>query len=234
MSDVLRRRSEFFKCIRSYDPSSLYVLSPLLLSLIFDLWSLPLLLLLFESAGILIRLKQWYPIQYQSPKLTNSLLSPWPLSLDPHQEQPRHHTIASRKVRKEQTLAAVIIMFSCLWCLFPLSWSALIWCVRCLNMDLTVLYTKTSTTVPDNRGILGAFRNQNHAVWKIHSRNSVVFLDYVVPKIPRSGSVVLVFVYNTVYNLWSTGFCVQYCVQFLWPRDLGFEVHPKSRSCLAL
>ena len=68
----------------------------------------------------------------------------------------------------EHTLAAaVIIMFSCLWCLFPLSWSALIWCVRCLNMDLTVLYTKTSTTVPDNCGILGALRNQDPAVTKI-------------------------------------------------------------------
>ncbi len=112
-------------------------------------------------------------------------------------------------------------MFSCLRCLFPWSWSALIWCVRCLNIDLTVLYTKTSTTVPYNRGILGALRNQNPAVWKIHSRNSAVFLDYVVPKIPRSNSVVLVFVYNTVYNFCSTSFCVQYCVQFLRPWDLG-------------
>jgi hypothetical protein len=66
-------------------------------------------------------------------------------------------------VHKEQTLAAVIIMFSCFWCLFPLSWSALIWCVRYLNMDLIVLYT-----VPDNRGILDALQNQNPAVWKIH------------------------------------------------------------------
>ncbi len=80
-------------------------------------------------------------------------------------------------------------------------------------MDLTVLYTKISTIVPDNRGILGALRNQNPAVWKIHSRNSAVFLDYVVPKIPRSGSVVLVFVYNTVYNNFcSTSFCVQYSI----------------------
>ncbi len=163
----------------------------------------------FSASHATVQWRQWYPVQYQSPKLTNSLLSPWPLSLDPHQEQSRLYTIASRKVRKEQTLALVIIMFSCLWCLFPLSWRALIWCVQCLNMDLTVLYTKTSITVPDNRGILCALRNQDPAVWKIHSRNSAVFLDYVVPKIPRSGSVVLVFVYNTVYNFCCTSFCVQ-------------------------
>jgi hypothetical protein len=113
-------------------------------------------------------------------------------------------------------------------------------------MDLTVLYTKTSTTVPDNCGILGALRNQDPAVTKIvHSivhknqyfinctqyctqklvlqsqtagfweqrnpKNTAEFLEWIfqtagfwfqsAPKIPRlSGTVVLVFVCNTVPN----------------------------------
>ncbi len=59
----------------------------------------------FTASHATVQWRQWYPVQYQSPKLTNSLLSPWPLSLGPHQEQPRLYTIASRKMRKEQTLA---------------------------------------------------------------------------------------------------------------------------------
>ena len=33
--------------------------------------------------------RQWYPVQYPSTKLTNSLLSPWPLSRHFEQQQPR-------------------------------------------------------------------------------------------------------------------------------------------------
>ncbi len=78
-----------------------------------------------------------------------------------------------------------------------------------------------------------------------HSRNSAVFLDYVVPKIPRSGSVVLVFVYNILYNfrdrgilvskctqnpavVWhcSTSFCVQYCQIHVQTSNTSYECTP--------
>ena len=65
-------------------------------------------------------------------------------------------------------------------------------------MDLTVLYTKISTIVPDNRGILGALRNQNPAVWKIHSRNSAVFLDYLVLVLALVVTVVVVVYINGI------------------------------------
>jgi hypothetical protein len=52
--------------------------------------------------------------------------------------------------------------------------------------------------VPDNRGILGALRNQNPAVWKIHSRNSAVFLDYLVLVLALVVTVVVVVYINGI------------------------------------
>ena len=77
--------------------------------------------------------RQWYPVQYPSTKLTNSLLSPWPLSCHFEQQQPRLQAMASNIVHKWEILAAVIIIFLTAFCfaLHQLKWSE----VMCLMVE---------------------------------------------------------------------------------------------------
>jgi hypothetical protein len=151
---------------------------------------------------------------HQQPPFTMAIIS-WPSS---RTTSPLYYCI--KKKRKEQTLGAVIIMFSCLWCLFPLSWSALIWCVWCLNMDLTVLYTKTSTTVPDNRGILGAHRPLSGAHQPCADWLDKWHLAIVLIHPSQQGS-----------SLWAVFLCCKqtlwanfWCEQFFWANSCSEKI----------
>jgi hypothetical protein len=83
--------------------------------------------------------RHWYPIEFWSSKLTNRLLSPWPLSLQCHCERPHLQANASQLMHEEQTLAAVIIMFGSILYFVSLFWTAMSDHTVPLSVKLTVL-----------------------------------------------------------------------------------------------
>ena len=124
--------------------------------------------------------RQWYPIAYWPSKLTNRVLSPWPLSFHSHQEWPRLQAMASRMVREEQTLAVVIIMFGSILCLLPLNCHALKWCVL---MFACIFWQYCTPKLV------------------LQCKTTKGLLEYFVPDVPRSSGTVVLGVRD---------FCVQY------------------------
>ena len=141
--------------------------------------------------------RHWYLVKYWSSKCTNMLLSPWPLSCHCHQEGPCLQAIMSLTMHKEQSLAVVIFCLAIRCCSFLLNSNALKWCVWCSGVDLPVLFTKSCTTVPDERGHFRIFvpEVQTPSGTASSTHTSRCLSKWRISMVPKIGSLRPSFVY---------------------------------------
>ena len=167
-----------------------------------------------------MRNKKWYPILYQSPNLTNSLLSPWPF------EETRTTSPPSYCRTKSAWRGTKIIRWgdNYVWqhfVPFSLNWNELKRCTWCSIVHLTVLNTKTClfSTVPDNRGFLECWEHTmtlNLGNWILHSWHSYAPF--------------MTFWHSTQqFNTWERSLCYV-TVQCLFP-SFQAMIHWKVMAC---
>ncbi len=112
----------------------------------------------------------------QSIDHPNSATGSLPLSLHCHQEQPHLQAIASQiMLHEEQTFLCLAV-----FCVsFPLNCNALKWCVWCLNVDLPVLFAKSSGLLTIDRSHVQCTQYL-YSVPCVFQLTQVLVLDVVV------------------------------------------------------